>query len=58
VESISARDLCETKYKQQIREKNNDKKFVICLEVQIVIYISKMFRKKNVARATSLFLDE
>lgn len=44
VESISARDQYETKYKQQIREADNDKKFFICLEVQIVIYISKMFR--------------
>jgi hypothetical protein len=39
VESISA-----TKYKQKIREAYNDKKSVTCLEVQIVIYTSKMFR--------------
>jgi len=44
VENISARDKCEMKYKQQIRETDNDNKFVIFLEVKIVIYISKMFR--------------
>ena len=44
VESISARDQYETKYKQQISEADNDKKFFIWLEVKTVIYISKMFR--------------
>jgi hypothetical protein len=37
--SISARDQYETEYKQQIREADNDKKFVIFLELQIVICI-------------------
>jgi hypothetical protein len=44
VESIFARDQYETKYKEQVREADNDKKSVICLQVQIVIYISKMLR--------------